>query len=118
MLRDKAWLLDMLIAAKDAIEFADSLTKEQFENSHLHQYAILKTLEIVAKAASQVSESTKRKHPHIQWSMMSSWSLGLYATTSPASSTEIHLTILWQTVKEELPKLIAQLEPLVPPETE
>ena len=115
---DDAHLLDMSIAAKDAIGFADPLTKEQFENSRLHQYAILKALEIVAEAASQVSEETRIKYPYIQWSMISSWPIGLHATTSSALSTKIHLRVLWQTVKEELPRLIAQLEPLIPPETE
>ena len=30
----------------------------------------------------------------------------------------INLDIVWQTVREDLPKLIALLEPLVPPEEE
>lgn len=115
---DDAYLLDMSIAAKDAVEFADSLTREQFENSRLHHYAILRALEIVAKAASQVSEETRRKYPHIQWSMISSWPIGLHAATSSASSTKIHLKVLWQTVQNDLPPLIAQLEPLIPPEPE
>ena len=115
---DDAHLLDMSIAAKDAREFADSLTKEQFEHSRLHQYAILKAVEIVAEAALRVSKETRTKHPNIPWSEISSWCCRLHADTSVANSTEIHLRILWHTASESLPKLIEQLEPLVPPEPE
>ena len=118
MWRDDAHLLDMSIAAKDAIEFSSSLTKEKFEASRLHQYAILKAVEIVAEAAHKVSKETRRKYPYIQWSEISSLCSTLRADTSLANSTEIHLSILWRTVRADLPSLIAQLEPLVPPESE
>ena len=112
---DDAHLLDMSIAAKDAREFVNSLTKEKFENSRLHQYAILKAVEIVAEAASKVSEETRTKYPSIPWSEISSWYCGLRADTSVANSAEIHLRILWHTASASLPKLIEQLEPLIPP---
>ncbi len=37
MWRDAAYLLDMLIAAKQAREFSQGLTWEQFQESSLHQ---------------------------------------------------------------------------------
>lgn len=37
MRRDEAYLLDMLIAARDAVAFISGLTSEQFEASRLHQ---------------------------------------------------------------------------------
>jgi hypothetical protein len=40
--RDAALLLDMLFAARDALEFADGLTKERFLSSRLHQNAIIR----------------------------------------------------------------------------
>jgi hypothetical protein len=42
--RDAALLLDMLFAARDALEFADGLTKERFLSSRLHQNAITASL--------------------------------------------------------------------------
>ena len=58
MERDGAYLLDMLIAARDAVEFSGEITYSQFENSRLHQNAILKAVEIVGEAASQVSSES------------------------------------------------------------
>ena len=64
MERDYAYLLDMLLAARDAVEFSGQITYSQFENSRLHQNAILKAVEIVGEAASQVSsyERTPARH--------------------------------------------------------
>ena len=38
---DASYLLDMLLAARDAVHFATGLTYTQFEQSRLHQNAIL-----------------------------------------------------------------------------
>ena len=58
MRRDDAWLLDMLLAARDAAEFASGLKFSQFDDSRLHQNAVLKAIEIVGEAASKVSDTT------------------------------------------------------------
>ena len=44
---DDAYLLDMLLAAGDAVEFASGITYSQFENSRLYQNAIMKAVETV-----------------------------------------------------------------------
>ena len=41
MRRDDAYLLDMLLAARDAVEFARGFTYAEFECSRLHQNAIV-----------------------------------------------------------------------------
>jgi uncharacterized protein with HEPN domain len=42
MWRDDAYLLDILLAAKDAQEFAEGLTWGTFTSSKLHQHAIVR----------------------------------------------------------------------------
>ncbi len=59
MWRDEAYLLDMLIAAKEAREFCEGLSWEQFRGSSLHQYAIAKALENVGEAARKICDETK-----------------------------------------------------------
>ena len=113
MRRDDAWLLDMLLAAREAMEFASPLTFSEFEDDRLHQLAILKAVEIIGEAASRISEETKAKQPGIPWSeiigMRNRLVHGYFA---------VRLDRVWQTVQDDLPPLIAQLEPLVPPEPE
>ena len=113
MRRDDAWLLDMLLAARRAVRFAAPLTFSEFENDDLHQLAILKAVEIIGEAASRISEETKAGHPDIPWTeiigMRNRLVHGYFA---------IRLDRVWQTVQDDLPPLIAQIEPLVPPEPE
>ena len=113
MRRDDAWLLDMLLAARRAVEFAAPLTFSEFENGDLHQLAILKAVEIIGEAASRISEETKAGHPDIPWAEI----IGLRNRLVHAYFA-IQLDIVWQTVQEDLPPLIAQIGPLVPPEPE
>ena len=65
--QDAARLLDMLLAARDVLEFADGLTKEQFLSSRLHQNAIIRSLEVIGEAAGHVSPETTAALPKIPW---------------------------------------------------
>ena len=50
MQRDNAYLLDMLLSARNAVEFASPITYAELCGSRLHQNAILKSVEIVGEA--------------------------------------------------------------------
>lgn len=70
MWRDDAYLLDIVIAAKRALEFSRDVTWERFRQSHLHQHAIAKALENIGEAARKVSDVTRAAHPAIPWDRM------------------------------------------------
>ena len=59
MRRDDILLLDMLLAARDAVEFADGLTIETFERNRMAQRAVLKSVEIIGEAASRIGSETR-----------------------------------------------------------
>ena len=118
MRRDHLYLLDMLLEARNAVSFVSHLAFDKFKNSRLHQYAILKAIENIVYAALQVSEETKSEHSNIRWNDICRLSYDLDSKTSIYNSERIHLTALWKTVQNDLPPLIAQLEPLVSPEPE
>ena len=67
MRRDDILLLDMLLAAREAVEFADGLTFETFDRNRMAQLAILKAVEIVGEAASRIGTETRDAHPEIPW---------------------------------------------------
>jgi len=60
MWRDDAYLLDILLAAKKAREFAKGLTWESFKESELHQNAIVRVLSIIGEATNKVSPELRR----------------------------------------------------------
>ena len=109
---DASYLLDMLVAARDAVAFAAGLSFSEFTRDQRTQLAILKSVEIVGEAASRVSVETREAHPAIPWREI----VGMRNRLVHAYF-EIDLRLVWDTVGNDLPPLIAQLEPLVPPES-
>ena len=108
---DAAWLLDILIAARDARSFVSGVSWEQFEESRLHQNAVLKAIEIIGEAAGRVSNEFKATHTEIPWPEiigMRHWLVHGYF--------EVDIRKVWDTVQDDLPSLIDLIEPLVPPE--
>jgi uncharacterized protein with HEPN domain len=111
MQRDDAYMLDMLVAARRAAQHAIALEPQQFESSLLHQDAIMRELQIVGEAASQVSDHTKSKHTEIDWNGI----IGLRHRLVH-DYRKIRLNVVWRVLKNEVPVLIQQLEKIVPPE--
>ena len=109
MRRDDAYLLDMLTAAQDAVEFAADLTFSEFERSGLHQNAVLKAIETVGEAAAKVGRETRQAHPEIPWSAIVGMRNRLVHVYF-----DVDLFRVWETVQEDVPDLVAMLEPLVP----
>jgi len=113
MWRDEAYLLDMLIAAREAKQFCEELSWERFRNSSLHQHAIAKALENVGEAARKVSEDTKAAHPEIPWNRI----VGLRHRIVH-DYFHLDLVRVWEIVTKDISVLITMLEPLIPPEGE
>jgi uncharacterized protein with HEPN domain len=111
MRHDDAYLLDMLIAARDALSFVHGLSRQQFSSSRIHQQAVAKALETIGEAAGKVSERTRSAHPEFPWREIVGMRHRLVH-----DYFEIDLEKVWETVQHDLPPLISILEPLVPPE--
>ena len=110
MRRDSAYLLDMLVATRDAVDFADGLSYDEYVGDRRHQLAILKAVEIVGEAASRVGAETKELHPDIPWREI----VGMRNRLVHAYF-DVDLRLVWDTVHGDLPSLIAKLERLVAP---
>lgn len=113
MERDEAYLLDILIAARKALRFVEGMTWEGFQQSELHQNAVMRPLEIIGEAARLVSQQTRQAHPEIPWEQM----IGV-RNRLIHEYFRVNLKTVWETVQNDLPRLIALMEPLVPPEDE
>lgn len=85
MWRDDAYLLDMLIAARRALEFSRGLTWEQFEQSDLHQHAIAKALENIGKRRAKSPK--KGKLPFQPFRGRRSLPCGIALRTTTSAST-------------------------------
>lgn len=111
MQRDQAYFLDILIAARQITQFTTDLKWEHFKTSALHQNAIIRALEVIGEATRKVSQETRDILQDIPWSDM----IGM-RNRLIHEYFEIDLDKVWDTIINDIPKLIILIEPLVPPE--
>jgi uncharacterized protein with HEPN domain len=111
--RDAALLLDMRLAARDAQSFVEGLDEATFRASRLHQNAVIRSLEIIGEAASKVSAATRIAHPEIPWRQVAGMRHRLIHAYA-----EVRLDIVWIVLRDHLGPLIADLERLIPGDSE
>jgi uncharacterized protein with HEPN domain len=111
MWRDPKYLLDLLLAARDAQAVVPGLSREQLSSNRTAQLATAHALQIIGEAASHVSLELRERHPEIPWRQM----IGM-RNRLVHDYGQIDPEIVWSTVQVHLPALIAALRPLVPPE--
>lgn len=111
MWRDFAWVLDMLQASRKVLDYARGLNESEFVANSLKQDAILRQLTIVGEAAKRVSVEFRTSHPEVPWKKVAG-----FRDVVVHNYFRVDLKEVWRIVQEDLPALVAVLEPLVPPE--
>jgi uncharacterized protein with HEPN domain len=101
-------LRHMLDAAREAISFTAGRTRADLEVDRMLVLALVKEIEIVGEAASQISQEARAQMPRIPWPDI----VGMRHRLVHAYF-DINLEILWQTVQGDLPPLVVELERLV-----
>ena len=108
---DEIRLRHMVDAAREAASFAAGRTRGDLDADRQLVMALVKEIEIVGEAAARVSEATREHLPDIPWDEL----IGMRNRLVHAYF-DVNLDIVWQTVQEDLPKLIALLELIEPPD--
>jgi uncharacterized protein with HEPN domain len=108
---DAIRLRHMLDAAHEAIEFAQGRTRVDLNGDRKLVLALVKDIEIIGEAAYQVSQTARDQLPGIPWDDI----IGMRHRLVHAYF-DINLDILWRTVQDDLPPLIAELECATPGE--
>ncbi len=111
MLKDDAYLLDILLAARKVLQYAGSMKQEEFDGNELVQDAVMRQLEIMGEAAGRISEEFRKAHPTIPWHKI----IGM-RNQIIHEYFRINRQVVWDTIHNDLPDLIRLIEPLVPAE--
>jgi len=98
----------MLDAAQEAVTFLNSLNGENIENNRLVSQAIIRLIEVVGEAASQLSKEYRNSHPELPWAQI----IGMRNRVVHAYF-DIDFSLVESTVKSDFPALIKQLINLI-----
>lgn len=109
MSRDSAILLDLLKAARLAVEFRGSLDKAAFLKDPKTQSAVLHQLLILGEATKRLSAEFREQYQGIPWKQIAGMRDKLIHEYD-----DVDLAEVWKTVRADIPRLVKQLEPLVP----
>lgn len=100
----------MLDAAREAVAFAQGRTRGDldYDRQLALALALVKDVEIVGEAATQVTEPARQQLSEMPWAQI----VGMRNRLVHAYF-DINLDIVWTTVPGDLPELVSLLEPAI-----
>lgn len=108
MLRDDAYLLDILESSRAALKYMHRKTWTEFSKDPLLQDAVVRRLEIIGEASGKVSSATQKKYAHLPWQAMKGTRNRVIHEYD-----SIELDIIWDIVQKDLPHLVTELEKII-----
>ncbi|OHB38166.1 MAG: hypothetical protein A2060_07690 [Planctomycetes bacterium GWA2_50_13] len=108
---DLVRLRHMMDAAKEAVELAAGKSRHDIANERTLNLSLVRLIEVIGEAANRVSSTCRAKYPGIPWLQI----IGMRNRLIHGYN-DIDFDILYQTISEDLPSLIVELEKIIPPE--
>ena len=108
MQRDIGYFCDILDSARLAVEYLERISFEEFIKSTAIQDAVIRRIEIIGEAANRISEQSRNKNDHLPWTEMKGMRNLLIHEYD-----EIDLKEVWNTVKNDLPALLKEIEKIL-----
>ncbi len=95
----------MLEAAAEARSFASGATHDSLKQDRKLALALVRCIEIIGEAAAKVSDECRRECPAIPWASIIAMRNRLIH-----AYFDIDLDRVWDTIQDDLPPLVAELE--------
>ena len=105
---DLVRLRHMLDAAREAQEFARGRQRSDLNSDRMLTLCLVKCIEIIGEAAAKVSEETRAECPSLPWADV----IGM-RNRLIHGYFDIDLDRVWDTIKDDLPPLVAGVEKFV-----
>jgi uncharacterized protein with HEPN domain len=105
---DHVRLRHMLDAAREAVALSQDRTREDLDTDRLLNLALVHLLEILGEAARGLSAAFRDAHSQVPWKLVAGMRDRLIH-----GYFDVNLDIVWRTVKEDLPALVAQLQRII-----
>jgi uncharacterized protein with HEPN domain len=108
MQRDPASLIDVATAIQEALDYVRDMTWDQFAADRKTQAAVMYALTVVGEAARRVSPAFRTRHSQLPWPDMISLRNRLVHEYD-----KIKLKVVWETLLDDLPSLLAEIQPIL-----
>lgn len=102
------YVQDMIDNCDYAVEFVSGVTLERFQANREKAYAVVYAIEIIGEAARHIPKNLRDKYPAIAWTK----AIGMRDHIAHGYFG-IDLEIVWKTIREDLPTLRRELEPML-----
>jgi len=102
------YLRHMLDSAEAVMNFASKHTYEELVNSDWNKAALIRNLEIIGEASTNISVEFRKQNPQIPWQDIID-----FRNVAIHEYMEVDLHIVWNIVTLEIPILIDQLQELL-----
>jgi len=101
-------LQHMLEHAREAVAMIESKDRTNLQRERMLELSLIRLIEVVGEAATRVTPEGQEKYPSIPWSQVVSMRNRLIH-----GYDQVDLNILWDTIEDDLPPLIAELEKIL-----
>jgi len=105
---EKMRLLDMRDTAERVLHECDKLGGELLPDDDLRYFGLVRLLGIIGEAAYQVSRDLRAAHPEISWRQIMAMRHIIVHEYDDVDSDRV-----WDVIKNYLPALLQQLQPII-----
>ncbi len=105
---NRVYVGHMLDTANKAISFIEGLSRQDFDNNELLRLSLTHLLQIIGESARRVSPDFRSTYPAIPWKAV----VGMRSKVVH-DYLDVDEDVVWDTVKNDLPLLILELEKIV-----
>ena len=109
--RDRSYLLDILGSARAIRSYVGGFSRRSFLADQQLQDSVIRRIEVMGEAAGRLSLEFRESHQEIPWARIRGMRNRMIH-----GYDAIDMDIVWDTVERDIPRIISQLERLVPPE--
>jgi uncharacterized protein with HEPN domain len=105
---DRVRLQHMLEYAREAVVMIEGKKRADLSRERMLELSLVRLIEVVGEAAARVTHEGRERYPSIPWPQV----VGMRNRLIHGYD-QVDLQVLWDTIEDDLPPLIAELEKIL-----